>query len=1128
LFFVPTDSTTIYVLATAAICYDTLPIQIFVEDYPDFTLEGQPCDLLQGTYSVLFTSSADSIHASIGTVVNNPTGQDAVTGIPNNTNVTIEILNPTGLCTDTFLIVAPNCNCPMINQPVPGAPAYSLCEDETSPVMSVTVDPGMVANWYTVPSGGVAFLQNSLTYQPASPANATYYVEALDPASNCYSIRTSIGLQVYPLPVLQGQADPVLCAGETIDLTALTPAVLNGVSGTGGWFKLPGNLPASGVVTPLNGDTWQYVFTSNPGNCEDRDTITAIVNPLPALNVYDILCDDQALTFELLFTSTADIIQTNTGTLVQIAGTDSFALQDIAFDTDIQFDLEITATGCTNSILLPAPDCSCPALLQNTVYQLCSDPGTVDLSTFEGPGVNGTWQMVSTPPGANPATLSGSNFDGFQADPGLYTLRFIRSVFLANCVDSALFQLTLRGSPYADAGSNGIVCAPDNIVLTGTAGGTNTVHNWQTSGSGVIANPGALNITYTPTLADITAGSITFTLTSTDQGGVCPAATETVTYTIDGRAYYILNAGTQTYCDTSNTLVDLDALITFGNTGGIWFFPDTVSAPVTGSSQINPSTLAAGSYTIFYTTTNAVAPCENDTTGVNLLIRNCACPSVAISSPLQGLCSEAGTLNLNSLLLTGEPGTWSIVSAPAGTKPAVITGTNFVTNKSDAGTYRIRFTLSNAVAGCPDFSEVNVNVIATPTLAVTAVNCAGDLQTWQATITSSGVPTTSEGNVVSLGGNQYRIENITLNTALQVTVTSGNGLCTTTIDIASADCECTLSVINLPVSVDLCPDESITLQPQVNDPKGSVTSFWIVGNDSLYQNTLQVSQAGSYEFVAEDALGCKENQIVNVSYYQEMIPGVSWVDITCPGDHDGVIAIQGIMGGNGPYFIIVDGGPQQQITAFPYIIDGLGAGTYHLELVDGNNCRTELDVEIKSASSESLSLGPDQTILAGDSVVIKPQLSFTPDTFYWSGDAGQLLQADQLNQVIRPETDQQFQLSGIDAKGCLYTDELKIKVLLNSNIFIANVFSPNGDGVNDVLFPQSDPSITLIQYFEIYSRWGELVYSVHDIAPNQSNLGWDGTLDKERMMPGVYVYRVGATNKRGREFFLTGDVTLLR
>ena len=314
----------------------------------------------------------------------------------------------------------------------------------------------------------------------------------------------------------------------------------------------------------------------------------------------------------------------------------------------------------------------------------------------------------------------------------------------------------------------------------------------------------------------------------------------------------------------------------------------------------------------------------------------------------------------------------------------------------------------------------------------------------------------------------------------------------------------------------------------MNDPKGSVTAYWIVGGDSLYQTTLQVSQAGSYEFVAEDALGCKANQVVNVAYYQEMIPGVSWVDITCPGDHDGVIAIQGIMGGNGPYFITVDGGAQEQITVFPHIIDGLGAGTYHLELTDVNNCKTEVEVEIKSASSESLSLGPDQTILAGDSVVIKPQLSFVPDTFYWSGDDGHLLEVDQLNQVIHPETDQLYQLSGIDEKGCLYTDELKIRVLLNSNIYIANVFSPNGDGVNDMLFPQTDPSIISIEYFEIYSRWGELVYSVKEITPAETSRGWDGTMNREPMMSGVYVYRVAATNKRGKEFFITGDVTLLR
>ena len=996
---------------------------INVEDFPDFVLQATPCDLLAGTYSVLFTSSADSIHASAGVVTNNPNGQDAVTGIPNNLNITIEVLNPTGLCKDTFQITAPNCNCPQLNQPVAVTASFAICENENLPVMSVTIDPGLVANWYDVPSGGVALLQNSLTFQPVVSANATYYVEALDPTSNCYSIRTPIGLEVNQLPVLQQQADPVLCEGETLNLNTLTPAVLNGVPGTGGWFTLPLNQPASGVVTPQNGASWQYVFTSTQGSCPDRDTIAAVVNPLPTINIYDIVCDDVSLMYTIYFTTDADVVLNSLGTLVQVGTTDSFSVQQIAFDADVQFDLEFTATGCASTFTQVAPDCSCPQLLQNNTLRLCSPPGTVDLSTFEGPGVNGTWQIVSGPGGGNPATLAGSNFQGLQKDAGQYNLRFIRSILLANCIDTATFQLDLQSAPFADAGVDGTVCAPDAITLTGTAGGGNVLLQWQTNGTGAINNPGALNTSYTPTLADITSGSVSFTLNAVDQTGFCPAASESIDITIDGSAYYILNAPAQTYCDTSDVVVDLDDLITFGNTNGEWFFPDTVNAPVTGSSQISIADLTAGNYTIFYTTTNAVAPCTNDTTAVSLIIENCACPSVAITNPLVDLCSDADALNLNTLLLTTEAGTWSIVNAPAGTKPAVINGAQFVTSGSDDGIYRIRFTLSNPVNGCPTFSETSVEVIGTPVITAGTAQCAGDLQSWEVIVTSSDPITSSFGTVVPLGGNQYRIEGITLNTSIQVTATSGNGLCETSITINSADCDCTLSIANLPDEVELCPNETVTLTGQVIDPKGQVTSYWIVEDDSLYQNTLVVTESGDYEFVATDALGCKDQHTVEVTVYEELVPGVTWVDITCPGDHDGIIALEGITGGVGPFFVSFNGGANQPVGSFPFMFEGLAAGSYTIELTDGEGCKSEFEIEINSASSETLDLGPDQTILVGDTMRIKPLLSFVPDSFYWTGDLLNLLIQNQLDQLNTPEVDQVFQLFAIDQKGCLYTDE---------------------------------------------------------------------------------------------------------
>ena len=103
-----------------------------------------------------------------------------------------------------------------------------------------------------------------------------------------------------------------------------------------------------------------------------------------------------------------------------------------------------------------------------------------------------------------------------------------------------------------------------------------------------------------------------------------------------------------------------------------------------------------------------------------------------------------------------------------------------------------------------------------------------------------------------------------------------------------------------------------------------------------------------------------------------------------------------------------------------------------------------------------------------------------------------------------------------------------IRVLLSSAIYVPTIFSPNGDGVNDLIAPLTDPSITSFEYFEIYSRWGELIFSKTNFMPNQAGFGWDGTLREKPAMPGVYVYRLKAFNKRGKEYRQYGDITLIR
>ncbi|MES2592065.1 MAG: gliding motility-associated C-terminal domain-containing protein [Bacteroidota bacterium] len=98
---------------------------------------------------------------------------------------------------------------------------------------------------------------------------------------------------------------------------------------------------------------------------------------------------------------------------------------------------------------------------------------------------------------------------------------------------------------------------------------------------------------------------------------------------------------------------------------------------------------------------------------------------------------------------------------------------------------------------------------------------------------------------------------------------------------------------------------------------------------------------------------------------------------------------------------------------------------------------------------------------------------------------------------------------------------LSKNVELGGEVYIPNVFSPNGDGHNDFLFARGK-GIVEIQ-FTIYDRWGEKVFETTDI-----NTGWDGTYKGEVLNLAVFVYVVKGKYKSGEEIDQKGNVTLLK
>ncbi len=126
---------------------------------------------------------------------------------------------------------------------------------------------------------------------------------------------------------------------------------------------------------------------------------------------------------------------------------------------------------------------------------------------------------------------------------------------------------------------------------------------------------------------------------------------------------------------------------------------------------------------------------------------------------------------------------------------------------------------------------------------------------------------------------------------------------------------------------------------------------------------------------------------------------------------------------------------------------------------------------------------------------------------------------------VWPLLDTEYMISVTDTFGCTQNAAVKIDVetitCSDPYVFIPNIFSPNGDGVNDKLFVRSG---VLDRFtFTVYSHWGQKVFETNDL-----NDGWDGTFKGEPCQNGVYDFHFHGFCIGGDELEISGNVMLIR
>ncbi len=122
-----------------------------------------------------------------------------------------------------------------------------------------------------------------------------------------------------------------------------------------------------------------------------------------------------------------------------------------------------------------------------------------------------------------------------------------------------------------------------------------------------------------------------------------------------------------------------------------------------------------------------------------------------------------------------------------------------------------------------------------------------------------------------------------------------------------------------------------------------------------------------------------------------------------------------------------------------------------------------------------------------------------------------------------PSSGMQYKVVAFTANGCSDSAYIVIKVFkTRPTVFVPSAFTPNSDGLNDLLRPIA-VGIKSIEYFNIYNRWGQLLFTT-----KINGHGWDGRIKGQPQPSSTFVWMVRATDYTGAPFFQKGVVTLIR
>lgn len=567
--------------------------------------------------------------------------------------------------------------------------------------------------------------------------------------------------------------------------------------------------------------------------------------------------------------------------------------------------------------------------------------------------------------------------------------------------------VTVTAAPTVNAGANANVCVGNTYTLSGATATNYTTLNWITSGTGTFTNNGTLTPTYTPSAADISAGSVIITLNA---GGTAPCGIFNDGMLLTIVALPTANAGSNvTICSGNSTL-----LVASGGTGYLW----SPSTGLSSTSVANPTASPTTNTTYNVTVTNAGGCTASDAVivTVNQTPNANAGTNISIANGTSTTLAGSGSGGSGSFTYTWSPAASLVNANVQNPTTTLLTSTTVYT-----------LTVTDNVTGCQKTDQVTVTVsggvLSASASSTPASICNG--QTVQLNVLPSGGSGTYTYSWASnpAGFNSAIINptaNPTGNTTYTVTVNDG---------FTSVVSNTTVTVYPIPVvsagsNAAICTGNSTTL-----NASGGATYSWSPSNGlsatNIYNPIANPASTTLYTVIVTSAQGCTNTS--NVTVTVNALPTASaGSDIAICSGNSASLSASG-----GSTYAWSPGTGLSNVSIYNPIASPTLTSTYTVVVTNSNGCTASDNIVVTVNNLPAANAGSDAAICPGNST----QLNASGGTTYaWSPAFG-LSNTGIYNPTASPSSTTNYAVTVTDVNGCSAVDNVNITVnpLPNAN-----------------------------------------------------------------------------------------------